>query len=235
MNPSLGELNVRNLSAWDALYASTGELIWGEAEVGFLATFLAPEKAAGRNFRRALDAGTGEGRNLPGLLRLAEEVSACDGAAAALAKIAPDVAQRVRLEHCELATTPFADGSFDFILLCDTIETLPDPAPVLRELRRVLAPGGCLLCNIPGPEGDVAGTDMTMVGDAGFLYRQRYFYRFFHDEAARELLAATGWRVIRDELVAWREAPHPGFRPEEHDHRSRIYLLGAVAEYERHG
>lgn len=229
------DLNRRNLSAWDELYASTGELIWGDAEVGFLGVFLTPERLAGRRFRRVLDAATGEGRNLPRLLGLADEVSACDGSAAALAKIAPDVAARVTLARCELAATPFADGAFDFILLCDTIETLPDPEPVLRELRRVLAPGGCLLCNIPGPDGDVAGVDMTAADDAGFLYRHRYYYRFFRDEAARELLAATGWRVIRAEEVAWREAPHPGFRPEEHDHCSRVYLLEAVPEPDHHG
>ena len=37
---------------------------------------------------------------------------------------------------------PFGDGSFDAILLAAVIGELPDPAHLLRECARVLAPGG---------------------------------------------------------------------------------------------
>jgi SAM-dependent methyltransferase len=219
------DLNQCNKQAWDALYASTSELVWGAEEVGFLRAFLAPEIAAGRSFRRALDAATGEGRNLPFLLSLAEQVSACDSSAAALAKVAAPVRDAVRLEYCDLARTPFPSAAFDFILLCDTIETVPDPAPVLREMRRILAPTGVLVCNFPPPEGDVAGIEMTPVGDDRYLYQGRYYFRFFDEAEVRRLLADTGWQLQRSETMTWREAPHPEFRPVPHQHCSQVCLL----------
>ena len=221
--------NQANKEAWDQLYASTPNLVWGSSAVGFLEEFLRPEIARGRSFGKVLDAGTGEGRNLPLLLKIAGALTACDASEAALAKMPSEVKRDVRLAHCDLAKTPFDGASFDLILLCDTVETLPDAAPVLREMRRILAPGGALICNIPGPEGDVAGIDMTEVGQEGFLYRGRYFFRFFSDHEIAALLAETGWQATRAETMTWTEAAHPGFRAESHQHRSRVFLLTAAA------
>jgi len=230
MEPDQQNQNLANKQAWDHLYASTSDLVWGAGAVGFLADFLRPEIASGRSFRRVLDAATGEGRNLPFLLQFADELSACDASAAALAKMSPEIKRQVRLARCDLAQTPFPDASFDFILLCDTVETLPDAGPVFREMLRILAPGGALVCNIPGPEGDVAGIDMTDIGEERYLYQGRYFFKFFRDHDVASLLAMTGWQSVRSEVMTWMEAPHPGFRTEPHQHRSQVYLLTAAPE-----
>ncbi|HWL14841.1 MAG TPA: class I SAM-dependent methyltransferase [Opitutus sp.] len=222
-------LNHTNKEAWDQLYASTPNLVWGTGAVGFLEDFLRPEIARGRSFHHVLDAATGEGRNLPFLLQFADRLTACDASEAALAKVPVEIKPRVRLTRCDLAETPFADASFDFILLCDTVETLPDAAPVLREMQRILAPGGALVCNIPGPEGDVAGIDMTEIGREEYLYRGRYFYRFFRDHEISSLFAETGWQTVRAETMTWTEPAHPGFRAESHRHCSRVFLLTAAS------
>lgn len=224
---SADDSNQANKQAWDALYAATPELIWGAGEVGFLRAFLAPDCQARRRFGRILDAATGEGRNLPFLLGLGGRVSACDSSKSALAKIPAEFSGRVELACCDLAETPFAPGCFDLILLCDTIETLPEPASVLRELRRVLAPGGALVCNFPDPEGDVAGIDMRSVGGKAYLYQGRYFYRFFEQRDIEQLLGDTGWRLGRSEVICWNEGAHPQFRAAAHCHRSRVCLLEA--------
>lgn len=228
MQFDLQHQNQANKEAWDRLYASTPKLVWGAGAVGFLEEFLRPEIARGRSFRHVLDAGTGEGRNLSLLLEISGTLTACDASEAALAKIPPEVRRCVRLARCDLAQTPFADAAFDFILLCDTVETLPDAAPVLREMRRILAPGGALVCNIPGPEGDVAGVDMTEIGCDEYLYRGRYFYRFFREQEVTLLLSQTGWQIARAATMTWTEAPHPGFRAKSHRHCSRVYLLTAT-------
>jgi SAM-dependent methyltransferase len=44
---------------------------------------------------------------------------------------------------------PFDDGSFDFILANHVIEHIDDLNAVLREIHRVLAPGGTLLLGVP--------------------------------------------------------------------------------------
>lgn len=50
---------------------------------------------------------------------------------------------------CDLAAIPVEDGRFDRILFNQVMEHLPDPLPVLRELHRVLKPGGAMICTCP--------------------------------------------------------------------------------------
>jgi SAM-dependent methyltransferase len=135
-------LNQNNKSAWDQLYASTTHSVWGSTPVGFLAEHLpsADKLPPGG----VLDAATGEGRNLPPLIGLGRPVSASDSSAAALAKIPAPLRHSVTLVESDLAQLPLPDASLAFILLCDVVETLPEPVAVIRELRRLMVPGGLL-------------------------------------------------------------------------------------------
>lgn len=44
---------------------------------------------------------------------------------------------------------PFDDGSFDTIIVSDVMEHIPEPASVWAQLKRLLAPGGHILLNVP--------------------------------------------------------------------------------------
>ncbi|MBM4059789.1 MAG: class I SAM-dependent methyltransferase [Planctomycetes bacterium] len=44
---------------------------------------------------------------------------------------------------------PFQDGTFDLVCLFDTIEHIPDDEQALREVRRVLRPGGSVFVSVP--------------------------------------------------------------------------------------
>jgi SAM-dependent methyltransferase len=48
-----------------------------------------------------------------------------------------------------IADMPFADGSFELAVCLDVIEHLEDDRAALKELRRVVAPGGNLLVTVP--------------------------------------------------------------------------------------
>ncbi len=215
------DLNSRNKVAWDQLYASTGESIWGRAPVGFLARYLPNPSDLPPG--EVLDAATGEGRNLPLLLSLGRPLTACDSSAAALEKIPAALRSRVALLECDLGQLPLPDATFAFILLCDVVETLPEPEDVLRELHRLLVPGGRLLVNIPDDDDGISGIEMEPGPDTGaWFYRGRYYFRFYDRPEAETLLRRTGFELLEGEVSAWAEPPHPLFRPALHTHRSLV-------------
>ena len=53
------------------------------------------------------------------------------------------------LAQVDIDTLPFADGTFDKILLSEVLEHLPDDTVGLRELWRVLKPGGIVAISVP--------------------------------------------------------------------------------------
>ena len=51
-------------------------------------------------------------------------------------------AARTRFQAGDIASLPFDDNTFDLIWCAQSMYSLPDPLGVLRELRRVVRPGG---------------------------------------------------------------------------------------------
>jgi SAM-dependent methyltransferase len=219
LDPSLDE---DNRSAWDTLYASTADLIWGSKPVAFLPRYLPVARSLPPG--DVLDAAGGEGRNLSLLLRLDRPVTLCDSSPAALAKIPPGLARRATIVECGLAAIPLPTARFAFILVSDAVETLPTPGPALAELRRLLVPGGLLLANVPDRDDGIAGQDMEPLDGAGWLYRHRYFYRFYSRAEAEAMLIGAGLEIVSSGDCCWCEPAHPHFRNSAHLHRSRIFL-----------
>jgi SAM-dependent methyltransferase len=94
---------------------------------------------------RALDVPCGPGLAAEALRRLGFRVVAADLDARAFAPN-PDIPfQRLDLEQ----GLPFADASFELVHCGDGIEHLENPMAALRELARVLGPGGTLVLTTP--------------------------------------------------------------------------------------
>lgn len=105
---------------------------------------------------RILDAGCGSGRFMVELAQLGSvtgvELSETSVALARERQLGEVVAGSV-LEM------PFADDSFDLAVSLDVIEHLEDDLAALRELRRVVAPGGALLVTVPAYQWLWSGHD----------------------------------------------------------------------------
>jgi len=215
-----------NIHAWDQLYASTPELVWGSDLLPFLGDFTDAFKESLVAPSRLLDAGAGEGRNLPFLLECgASEVHAVDASSHALDKIPASLRRRVHCRVADLTATGYSSASFDGITMLDVFETLPNAEAVLAELYHILKPGGLLLCNIPGFDDGVAGLDMHALGKDAFLYQSSYFYHFVEPQAAEELLVAAGFELLHSGRREWLESAHPGYRSEAHNHVSHVLLV----------
>jgi len=223
-----GEMSANNIRAWDELYGETDLPIWGHEPIGFLEKIMDQVGPQFSPQSKVLDAATGEGRNLEMLLRTKSIVHACDASANALAKLDSSLRNKIRCIRCNLMALPFMNDSFAFVLLSDVLETLPHPEAVLDNINRILEPGGLFLCNIPGCDDGISGIDMTQLPDGDYLYKNRYYYRFYDEHQAIELLEKSGFTAISIDTCKWTEPPHPRFRNNPHEHTSRIYLCKKV-------
>jgi ubiquinone/menaquinone biosynthesis C-methylase UbiE len=102
-----------------------------------------------RDCRRILDAGCGDGRYTRHILRRADPealIAAFDLSCRMLVRARRRLrSPRVCQVSADLTRLPYPDGFFDAVVCGWVLEHLPDPGPGLRELARVLAPGGKML------------------------------------------------------------------------------------------
>ncbi|WP_333777090.1 class I SAM-dependent methyltransferase [Streptomyces sp. IBSBF 3136] len=138
---------------------------------------------------RVLDAGCGTGRGLPPLRAAVGPSGVVAGADLTLAMLAAATRagrhREGRLLLADVAALPLRSGSLDAVFAAGLIAHLPRPAENLRELARVLRPGGTLALFHP-------------IGRAALAARQGR--RITPDDLRAEgnlgpLLARSGWRM----------------------------------------
>lgn len=140
---------------------------------------LARERCAGKD---VLEAACGPGRGLGYLAQKARSVTAGDLTPALVEAARAHYGERVKLSVFDAQKLPFADASFDLVLLYEAFYYLSEPEKFLSEARRVLRPGGELLLSMPNPEWD------------GFN-RSPFSVRYFTADELRAFLVANGYRA----------------------------------------
>jgi SAM-dependent methyltransferase len=207
------------------------------AELQYAEPVAPPDPAVDRKFERIaaalcahlpcaslLDAGCGDGRyfhviapNPP-----AERLVGCDISERILAtarETAAAVGLSPELVRANVESLPFGDGSFDLVLCTQVLEHLLGPADGVRELARVLRPGGTLILS-----ADHAGNTVTrvlfaprlaVVGLLGMRNRHAPVlfpeHRFATDEL-EQILADAGLAVDHLETFRFSVPPPLGAR-----------------------
>jgi SAM-dependent methyltransferase len=134
-------MEIGERAAWDERYSGP-DLVWGAGPNRFVAEEIGPLPAG-----RAIDLGTGEGRNAIWLAERGWRVTAVDFSAAGLARAARLAAERgvsVDWVNADLLEYQPAPGGYDLVLIA-YIQLPPSPlARVLRAAAAAVAPGGTL-------------------------------------------------------------------------------------------
>jgi len=80
----------------------------------------------------------------------------------AVARSATPAGQSIEWHDAPAEAMPLPDASFDVVLCQMGLQFMPDKHAALREMRRVLVPGGRLILNVPGP----TPRPFTIMGEA---------------------------------------------------------------------
>jgi arsenite methyltransferase len=147
---------------------------------------------------RALDVGFGGGVALRKLLARAHSVAGIDlsesAVSAARQRFRAEIDRgQVQVEKASVEAIPFQEASFDRVLTVHTIYFWPDPERGLREILRVLKPGGrlALVTDTTGPPKAVATHGFSSYGQAeqGELLRTAGFADIRFERRGRLLFA----------------------------------------------
>jgi SAM-dependent methyltransferase len=98
---------------------------------------------------RVLDCGCGAGGYVRALRGRGIEAFGVEHSADKVAEYRSRGLEPERVEEGDLEALRFADGSFDVALLNEVLEHVPDEGRALREIHRVLVPGGRLIVFSP--------------------------------------------------------------------------------------
>jgi ubiquinone/menaquinone biosynthesis C-methylase UbiE len=102
---------------------------------------------------RVLDIGCGNARDITRIAERGGEVVGVDNSPGMVEAARQELERMglsgITLQVGDATSLDFADASFDKVLCSEVIEHIPDAAQALREMRRVLRPGGSLVLSTP--------------------------------------------------------------------------------------
>ncbi|MFH1022925.1 MAG: class I SAM-dependent methyltransferase [Planctomycetota bacterium] len=107
---------------------------------------------------------------------------------------------RIRLYRGDVTALPEPDGAFESVNIANAFHCFADPAGALREIRRVLAPGGTLAMNVLlHPRGGWLRRRVAGVVNAWGI-RKGILVSPFHREDVRRLLVSAGFAITTERV-----------------------------------
>lgn len=125
---------------------------------------------------------------------------------------------RILLEQVDAKSLPYDDGEFDVVMSNSIIHHIPEPADSLREMIRVLCPGGLLFVRDllrPATETEVEALVNTYAGNEND-HSQQLFRQSLHAALTvaevQQLLTECGWSADAVQQTTDRHWTIAGFR-----------------------
>lgn len=106
----------------------------------------------------------------------------------------------LRAAVADVRRLPFRDESFDAVYSMGTIEHFRDPETALREIHRVLKPGGRAVVGVPNRWDPFLRPLLAAVLQAFRLYGYGY-ERSFSRRALRRMLESAGFDVVAETAI----------------------------------
>jgi SAM-dependent methyltransferase len=106
--------------------------------------------------------------------------------------------------RADITVQPFADGSFDKIIVSHVLEHIPDDLAAMREMKRTLAPGGLVISQHPfDPDLEITDEDPSVTTPEERLrrFKQADHVRVYgHDLLDRWRSVGFTLEVLGDEM-----------------------------------
>ena len=112
---------------------------------------------------------------------------------------------RIDFRQLDAESLPFEDASFDAVMTGMTLGLLPDQDKAIREMVRVLRPGGFLSAGAHGPEHYWEACDASFKSiNKRYVLGYRLEFWPLKEEEVRQILVNAGLVDIRTRRLTWR-------------------------------
>lgn len=146
-----------------------------------------------RSGQRILNIWSRTGNLLPYLRRIPDLTITNREVSPAMMALAEKKYPTERFSLTDLADlSEFPDGSFDHIISLETLEHTPKPESFLRELHRVLKPGGQLIMSLPPRGFEIP----TRIYDRLFHNHGEGPHRFLWSWEVKQLLRSANFQLL---------------------------------------
>lgn len=149
-----------------------------------------------------LDCAAGTGEFSLAAAKRAGSVLCTDQSEAMLARARKKAARRglsnLQFAHRDITALSDPDGSFDAVIAANVLHLLPQPEVAVRELWRVVAPGGRLILPtyLQGKAGAAYGSMIKIYQGVGFHYEHAFTPETYREFLERLKLAPVALEVI---------------------------------------
>ncbi len=179
-------------------------------------------RTAGEYHHRAIEVGPGSGVYIPILAQLYDEVVGLDIEQAYLNHLShlSGIHQNLELKVDDITASKLPNATFDLILCTEVIEHIQDSPSALREMHRLLRPGGTLILTTPQ-----CYSPLELTAKVAFLPGIIDLVRLIY----REPILETGHINLMTDKQVKQQLEQAGFKIRE-SYKSGMYLP-LVAEF----